>query len=418
MIPGRSLTPLRNDLRERVFRLDAPPLHDRMGLEVEYLVRDRATGDPVRLEGPAGVLARVAELAVERSWTPAISDGAAPRWEAPCGCAVTFEPGGQIEVASPPVASVDAVFECMDQVAAPLRTRLAALDWALLSSAIDPVHHEDRIELELRAPRYLRMAEHFRPLGPAGRRMMRQTASVHINVDLGSDPAARWRVANALTPVLTAVFANSSTYRDGPSGFRNFRAWQWRTLDPLRTGAVGQGAADPVAEYLRFALAAPAILAGSSTQQAEPFEVWWERTGDMEMWFEHLSTLFPEVRPRGYLEIRSVDLLPDRWLPVPVAFVVGILYAEPALAEAERRLPPASEDLLKRAARVGLADDRVLGAAEVAWRLALEGMAERPDVISEPVRELAAEFYETFTRRGRDPGSRVPSRRESVESVS
>lgn len=415
MTESRSLEPLRSDLRERVFRMGQAPLKDRVGLELEYLVRRDCGGDPVRLEGPGGIREAMEEMAGQEAWRLVTDSGSVPRWEAPCGCSVTFEPGGQVEVASPPVDSLEGVFECLSEVAGPLRQRFADRGWRLLSVGVDPVHSASAVELELASERYARMAEHFRRLGPAGRRMMRQTASVHINVDLGDRPEVRWRVANALAPVLTAVFANSAVYEGAASGYRNYRAWQWRMLDPTRTGIPGTGR-DPVEEYLRFALAAPAILAGAADQPAEPFWKWWERGVGLEAWYAHLSTLFPEVRPRGYLELRSVDLLPEQWLPVPVAFVLGILYSEASLARAARELPPATERSLRTAARRGLADAEIREAAAVAWRLALRGMTELPEVVSERQRDLAVRFEATFTRRGRDPGNAYEDAFASVEA--
>ena len=401
--PSRDTRPLLEDLRTRVFRLDAEPEPDRVGLEAEFLLRAEGGRTPVSLEGPGRALAVTAELADRLGWTRGDQGSVAPRWWAACGCAVSFEPGGQLEVASPPASSPGAALECMDEVLVPLDRAYSAEGWTLLDAGIDPCAPSQAVELQLTTPRYRRMAAYFARRGPAGRRMMRQTASIHINVDLGPDPLLRWRVANALAPALTAVFANSSVYAGALSGDRNHRAEQWRRLDPLRTGTP-VSSADPIETYLRFALAAPAILMGPAEAEARPFAHWWNEGAESSDWRAHLTTLFPEVRPRGYLEIRSVDQLPAAWRPVPVSFVTGVLYSPAALAEADVSLPlPGPEDL-ERAGAHGLEDPDISARARTAWRIALAGMEERQDLITSEHRARARAFYERFTARGRDPG--------------
>src|SRR5215210_8228491 len=97
------------------------------------------------------------------------------------------------------------------------------------------------------------MTTFFDSLGPAGVQMMRQTAALQLNLERGPKPRERWRLLNALAPVVVALFANSGYYAGSHTGHRSYRAHLWRTLDPTRTGIIEKGG-ESVAEYHRFAL--------------------------------------------------------------------------------------------------------------------------------------------------------------------
>lgn len=232
--------------------------------------------------------------------------------------------------------------------------------------------------------------------------MMRQTAALHLNVDAPGAPFEAWWAATAAVPALLAAFANSPRVEGGPSGYRSVRAAQWRSLDPTRTGLPATGP-DPVAEYLTFALGADAFLLGPEGLEARPFGRWLGHA-DLDDWSRHLSTLFPEVRPRGYLEIRSVDALPLQWISVPTALVVGLL-GDARARRSAAALPTAAPDLLERAGRLGLADPEVAERAARVFDLALEGLAEIDDaVVPSRIRSRVEAFRRAWTDRGRDPG--------------
>src|ERR687890_763464 len=94
----------------------------------------------------------------------------------------------------------------------------------LLATGIDPFNSIEQAPLLVTAKRYQLMAEYFATLGPAGARMMRQTASFQINLDFDEEPWFRWRVLNALAPYVTAIFANSPIYGGTPTGYQSTRA--------------------------------------------------------------------------------------------------------------------------------------------------------------------------------------------------
>src|SRR6185503_20034250 len=101
----------------------------------------------------------------------------------------------------------------------------------------------------------------------------------------------------------------------------------------------------------------------------------WLESADLsqEDWHEHLSTLFPEVRPRGHLELRSADTVPPQWFAVPIAFLAGGLYNSEALYAADALLGSPDSDLLDRAARWGLHDPGLRSTATDLFEVALQG---------------------------------------------
>ena len=124
----------------------------------------------------------------------------------------------------------------------------------------------------------------------------------------------------------------------------------------------------------------------------------------MSDWCVHLSTLFPEVRPRGYFELRSADVVAPEWYAVPLVFVAGLVYHRPNLDAARDLLGPPDPDLLVRGGRAGLTDP-VLGAtAPMLCDMALEGCAALGADFAEATDlERAAEYFDRYTRRGLSP---------------
>ncbi|MGH7657875.1 MAG: glutamate-cysteine ligase family protein, partial [Gemmatimonadales bacterium] len=262
----------------------------------------------------------------------------------------------------------------MASVSSRLKAARSDAGLEILGQGIDPVNPVERVPLQFDAPRYRRMAAHFERLGPHGARMMRQTASLHVNVDFGASPLRTWRFLNAAAPYLTAIFANSSRYAGDVTGHQSYRALVWRELDPLRTGQFP--CLDPVEEYLDFALEAPAFLLGREGDPAEPFRAWWNRMGaTFADWHEHLTTLFPDVRPRGYLEIRCIDALPLEWAGVPAVLLTGLLRNPDSFGAAEHLLGPPDPELAWLAGEVGLRAPRLGAVARELFEIGLAGVA-------------------------------------------
>ncbi len=395
-------------LAERVFAAPAvATLTPRLvGAEVELLALDAQTGRPcpVMGDGAPASLPFLRRFAARQGWTEERTAKGAVSFAVPGGGVVSFEPGGQIEYACPPSRSLTEQVNRLRLVVLPLRSAAAAEGILLLTAGIDPLNPVERVPLQVSSERYSRMADHFARIGPSGARMMRQTAAFQISLDFDDEPRLRWRLLNALSPFVTAIFASSAWYAGRDTGHKSFRAHCWRTLDPRRTG-LPYDERRPVEAYLEFALAAPAILYPTVEDRCPSFGEWLAGANPtIEEWEAHLGTLFPEVRPRGHLELRSADAVDPAWYPAPLAFVAGLAYEPHALRAALELLPAPDLGLLERAGRLGLDDPRIAGTAGDLFDLALGACAALGPRFLHPAHlEEARTYFEHYTRRGRSP---------------
>ncbi len=395
---------LAGDLALRVFPAatneGTPPV---VGAEVELIPIDAATRRPLPLEGPKSTLALLRRAGAEHGWRERRSlQATIPEIELPDGGRITFEPGGQVEISSAPNASLSGLVRGLRNVVAQIESA-ASPDVELLARGIDPVTPVEAVSPQLHADRYRRMLRHFDRIGPSGARMMRQTASFQICVDGGSSPKLTWKVLNALAPYVAAIFANSARYDGRDTGHKSFRRHIWATLDPRRTGLLGAGD-DPVDEYLRFALDAPAFLLPDVAGEAAPFSYWMSRGATSADWCTHLSTLFPEVRPRGYFELRSSDVVAAEWYAVPLVLVAGLVYHLPSLHAAAELLGQPDAALLTRAGRLGLGDPAIAAKAPILCDLALAGCSALGSAFVEVSDlDVADRYFDRYTRRARTP---------------
>ena len=407
---------LMEDLRATTFSgLTDSPRPGRVGAEVEFLPLESLTGQRCLLEGDSGlpVLPFLRRFGAGHGWCEGATSKGTPCFGLPLGGTITFEPGGQLEYSSSPCESASELLSLLRSVVMPLRAAAANEGIELVAAGIDPINSIDGAPLLLRPKRYQRMAEYLEQLGPSGARMMRQTASLQLNLDFGEQPWLRWRVLNALAPYVTAIFANSPVYAGEPTGHQSERAVVWREVDPARTGIV-YDPRRPVDAYLEFALSAPAILLseGPGLEEYRPFGELVERAApSMYDWQEHLSTLFPEVRPRGHLELRSPDSIPPRWYSAPIALVTGLLYHQGSLCAADDLLGVPDRGLLERAGIAGLRDAQLARTSIDLVELAIGGCRELgPDYFHPADLEQAAEFFDRYTRQGRAPADDVVER--------
>ncbi|MEU0274406.1 ergothioneine biosynthesis glutamate--cysteine ligase EgtA [Streptomyces sp. NPDC006307] len=342
----------------------------------------------------------------------------------PLRSALTVEPGGQLELSSPPAASL---MECVATVSADLaavRGALGGLGLTLAGFGTDP-WQPPRARL-LREPRYDAMEAYLDRSGPAGRAMMRDSASVQVCLDAGHEEPGplgferRWRLAHALGPVLVAAFANSPSLHGARTGWRSTRQSLWSQLDPVR-GMAPPLAGEPRAAWAAHALDAPVMcVRGDEGPWAVPDGLTfrqWLREGrpraatraDLDY---HLTTLFPPVRPRGHLELRMIDAQSgeDGWI-VPLAVTAALLDDPEAADAAYRTVGPLLDDtgpvgpprdaLWTTAARDGLAHPALHAAAVSCFALALEAL---PRIGAGPsVRDAVAAFHERYVVRGRCP---------------
>jgi len=399
---------LKEDLHSRVFGLhDRRYTNRRIGLEIECIpVRPGSRAVDLPDDPDGGTRELFDDLARVGGWSRLEASEGGGRWHLPDMGVVSFEPGGQIEYSSTVHDGLPTLRAELDLAFDALRAGASARGIELLFVGIDPTNPVDRAELVLRSERYLRMAEHLDRFGAAGRRMMRQTAAIHLNLEFGPDPLDRWRAANRMAPWLIGIFANSAVYEGRQTGHRSFRAAQWRELDPTRSGVVRGD--DPVEGYLELALEAPVLFLGDSLENRRSLGEWLDGGAvDLSVWRRHLTTLFPEVRPRGWMELRGVDTLPLEEALVPAVLACGALYDDRARREVVQLLPEATEEGLRGAGRDGLTDPAFRERAQVLWEIALDGAARIVGFVGEQELQAARSFRDRLTAQGLDPASRA-----------
>jgi glutamate--cysteine ligase len=299
---------------------------------------------------------------------------------------VTLEPGGQVELSGTPALDVTAAVTGLRHDQASARLALAELRLGLAHAGADPLRPPCRVNPR---PRYRAMAEHYAATSRAraGAVMMTSTAALQVNLQAGPKRGWAQRVARAhrLGPTLVAISASSSWLTGGNSGWKSARQRTWGRLGADSCGPVpgcvaaapdADGSLDPAAAWARFALRAPVAFirsAGSeevtAVQARVPFQHWASgavRLGsraptaaDLDM---HLTTLFPPVRLRGYLELRYLDVAAPRWWPA-IAAVVTTLMDDPVAADLATEASEQAAGLWATAARDGLADPRLATSA-------------------------------------------------------
>lgn len=378
----------------------------RVGAEVEFIPVESLTGRRCAIEadGVTSTLPFLRRFGTWQAWREGCTPKGTPCFSLPLGGTITFEPGGQLEYSSPACGSASALLSLLRSVILPLRAAAAGEGINFLALGMDPLNSVERAPLLIHAKRYQRMAEYFAHIGPAGARMMRQTAAFQVSLDFDDEPWLRWRVLNAAAPYVIAIFANSPIYEGYRTDHQSVRAAAWRSVDPARTG-MPYSEREPLETYLDFALTAPAILFPVVEDEYRPFRDWLSRSNPtLDQWHDHLSTLFPEVRPRGHLELRSADAIAPHWYAAPLALTTGILYDSGALRAAEDLLGSPDPGLLDRAGRYGLHDPAIARIASDLFELALSGCRGLgPGYFHPADLEEAAAFFEHYTRRGRAP---------------
>jgi glutamate--cysteine ligase len=318
----------------------------------------------------------------------------------PGGSAITVEPGGAVELSGPPLDEPVAAIAAMTTDRAVLRSAFAKAGLGLVLLGADPLRRAKRVNP---GDRYRAMERFFiaSQTGDAGAAMMTSTASVQVNLDAGPRDgwAARVRLAHALGPTMIAIAANSPLLGGQFSGWRSTRQRVWSQLDSARCGPIlGVNGDDPASDWARYALKAPVMLVHSPPEMRAtpvtdwvPFADWADgrvllggrRPTHADLDY-HLTTLFPPVRPRRWLEIRYLDSLPDAVWPA-VVFTLVTLLDDPVAADIAAEATEAVATAWDRAAQIGLGDRRLHEAAARCVRTAAE---RAPAELEESMQQL------------------------------
>lgn len=319
-----------------------------LGAEAEKFGVHEQTGAPLAYAGDHGV-ARVLDALTRFGWQPERETDSGPVIALRRGAAsITLEPGAQLELSGAALPDVHEVHAEFVQHMTELADISRDMQLAWLGTGFHPLAAQADLPW-VPKQRYAIMREYLPPLGSAAHDMMRRTATVQVNIDYANEEDAmrKLRVGLLLSPLLNALTANSPFRERARSDKKSLRGNVWLHMDPARSGMVRRVLAKKRAgyrDYAEWALDAGMFLVKrngrvvANTGQtfrdflANGFEGERATLGD---WKLHLNTLFPEVRLKNTLELRSCDSLPLRFSGAVPALAAGLFYDERALVEAE-----------------------------------------------------------------------------------
>ncbi len=262
------------------------------------------------------------------------------------GGAISLEPGGQFELSGAPLLTVHETRAELEQHFAALAPVAARLGVAFLDLGASPVWSRAETPV-MPKQRYGIMSAYMPKVGGLGLDMMLRTATIQVNLDFvgEADMARKTRVGLALQPVVTAMFANSPFLDGKPTGYLSQRSHIWRDTDPARTGMLPFAFEDGFGfeRYVDYALDVPMYfvkrgdvyhdVAGASFRDllAGRLPQLPGERATMSDWANHLSTIFPEVRLKTYLEMRGADAGPRSHITALPALFAGLFYDSAAL---------------------------------------------------------------------------------------
>jgi glutamate--cysteine ligase len=265
------------------------------------------------------------------------------------GGAISLEPGGQFELSGAPLETIHQTCSELMAHLAQVREVATPLGIGFLGLGMTPSWSRQQIPAMPKG-RYRIMTNYMPKVGRYGLDMMYRTCTVQANLDFSSeaDMVKKLRVSLALQPVATALFANSPFTEGHPNGFLSFRSEIWRDTDNARAGMLPFAFEDGMGyeRYVDYALDVPMYflkrgenyidVSGQSFRSlmAGRLHNLADERATMSDWANHISTIFPEVRLKRYLEMRGSDSGPWKRLPALSAFWVGLLYDEGALDQA------------------------------------------------------------------------------------
>ena len=356
---------------------EKPAADWRIGTEHEKFLFHRDSLRPVAYDGDSGVDAMLNALckAIGDKATPIIEKGKIIGLKDGDGGSVSLEPGGQLELSGAPLSNLHQTCAETGRHLRHMRAVSSALGVGMLGIGFQPKWRRDDISWMPKG-RYQIMRNHMPKVGTMGLDMMLRSCTVQVNLDYAdeADMRRKFRTSLALQPIATALFANSP-FKDGkPSGWLSGRAHVWTDTDNARCG-VPSCVFDPhfgYEQWIDYILDVPMYflhrgedyvdVAGKSFRDylagmLAGFEGEPPQMADFE---DHITTAFPEVRLKQYLEMRGADS--GSWANICAlpAYWVGLLYCDEALAEAEDLVSDIGADDVMEA-RLSVAKDGLRG---------------------------------------------------------
>jgi glutamate--cysteine ligase len=322
-----------------------PPADWRVGTEHEKFVFRRADLKRVPYDGPDGIRALLQGM-MRFGWKPVVEHGNLIALSNDSRCSITLEPGGQFELSGAPLETIHQTCGEVHEHLRQVREVCDELGLGMLGLGFDPTSRRDEVPWMPKG-RYRIMREYMPKKGRLGLDMMLRTCTVQANLDYQSerDMVRKFRVGLALQPAAVALFANSPFVEGRPVGYQSYRSLVWTDTDPDRCGTLPFVFEDGFGfeRYVDYMLDMPMYFvyrdgnyidaSGQSFRDfmagrlpALPGEL--PRIGD---WADHLTTAFPEVRLKSYLEMRGADGGPWARLCASPALWVGLFYDDNAL---------------------------------------------------------------------------------------
>ncbi|MBY6056187.1 glutamate--cysteine ligase [Leisingera daeponensis] len=317
----------------------------RIGTEHEKFGFCKDTLKPLPYAGERSIQAVLEGLRDGHGWAP-LTEGGNLIGLTKDGANISLEPGGQLELSGAPL---ETIHETCDEVNAHLRDVKDIADKigvGFIGLGAAPVWRHEDMPLMPKG-RYKLMDGYMQEVGTMGTTMMRRTCTVQVNLDFSSeaDMVQKLRVALALQPVATALFANSPFLDGRPNGHKSWRARVWRSLDADRTGMLpfvfeeGFG----FEAWVQYALDVPMYFVYRNGEYINALGMSFRdflkgelpalpgETPTLSDWADHLTTIFPEARIKKFIEMRGADGGPWRRLCALPAFWVGLTYDQTAL---------------------------------------------------------------------------------------
>ncbi|HAC01358.1 glutamate--cysteine ligase [Brevundimonas naejangsanensis] len=324
----------------------------RIGAEHEKFGFDKSTLRRPAYDGPGGIKAMLEGL-TRFGWTPVLEGDhviALERRNAEgFSASISLEPGGQFELSGAPLKDIHDICNETGQHLMEVKQVADQLNLGFLGLGFDPLWRREDIPVMPKG-RYDVMRAYMPKKGKLGLDMMLRTCTIQANLDFDSeaDMVMKFRTSLALQPIATALFANSPFTEGKPNGFVSARANVWTDTDPDRTGMLDFVFDDGFGyeRYADYALDAPMYFAKRGETyvdlSGQSFRAFIEGKLDalpgdratVQDWADHLTTLFPEVRLKQYLEMRGADGGPWSRICALPALWAGILYDAPSLAAA------------------------------------------------------------------------------------
>jgi glutamate--cysteine ligase len=317
----------------------------RIGTEHEKFGYCRDSLRPIPYEGDRSVKAMLEGLRDRYGWDPVLEAGQLIGLTRN-GANVSLEPGGQLELSGAPLESIHQTCDEVNEHLREVHSIADELGVSFIGLGAAPIWKHDDMPVMPKG-RYKLMTEYMGRVGTSGTQMMYRTCTVQVNLDFASeaDMVQKFRVALALQPVATALFANSPFFEGKLNGHKSWRSQIWRHLDDSRTGMLPFVFEDGMGfeRYVDYALDVPMYFVyrdgkyinalGQSFRDfmkgqlpALPGE-----TPTLSDWADHLTTAFPEARIKKYMEMRGADGGPWRRLCALPALWVGMMYDQSAL---------------------------------------------------------------------------------------